>query len=140
MQVQEFKCLYLRYQSLVDYTPAQDIQCCNLHFHGQEWHACILINMDCGWRDYTCAHLLSLLRCTLPSGDQHDVAIVWLFQLSTWKPNTQIENCEVLDENLKRPRLVMMKYFIRGVHMVPVFSTKESRFILNDLVDGDIFL
>lgn len=34
----------------------------------------------------------------------------------------------------------MMKYFIWGAHMVPVFSTKEGRFILNDLVDGDIFL
>lgn len=95
--------------------------------------------MDCGARDYTCARLLSLLRCTLPSGDQHDIAIVQPFKPSGWKPNTEIENCEILDE-VKTPRLVMMKYLIRGAHMVPIFSTKEGRFILNDLVDGDMYL
>lgn len=138
-QIQEFKCLYLQYQSMVDFTPAQDIQRCSPCFQGQERRDCVLINMDCGTRAYTCARLLSLLRCAVPSGNQHDVAIVHLFKPSSWKPSTSIENSEILDE-MNKPQLVLMKYLIRGAHMVPVFCTKEGRFILNDLVDGDIFL
>lgn len=95
--------------------------------------------MDSGNRDFTCGRLLTLLRCTLPSGDQHDIAVVRLFKPCNWKPNTSIENCDVLAEE-RNPRFVMMKYLVRGAHIVPIFSAKEARFVLNDLVDGDIFL
>lgn len=95
--------------------------------------------MQSGRSDFTCARLRVLLRCTLPSGDEQDIAVVHLFKHSTWRPRTPIEGCSVLDE-AREPRFVMLKYMLRGAHIIPIFSTKAGRFVLNDLVDGDMFL
>ena len=67
------------------------------------------------------------------------MAVVHTFKPSSWKPKTNIEGCHVLEESME-PRFVMLKYLIRGAHMIPVFETKDGRFMLNDLIDSDIFL
>lgn len=139
MKVRTFRCLYLRYQSLEDWTGARDILRCNPNFHHAERYDCTLINMKSGPNDFTCARLQLLVRCTLPRGDEYDIAVVHLFKHSKWRASTQIEGCNVLEE-AQEPQFVMLKYMIRGAHMIPIFCTKEGRFILNDLVDGDMFL
>jgi hypothetical protein len=95
--------------------------------------------MDSDYGDFTCARLQALLRCILPSGDLHDIAVVRLFKSSSWKPNTEIDGCAVLKE-AKDLQFVMVKYLIRGAHMIPIFDIKTDQFILNDLIDPDMFL
>jgi hypothetical protein len=89
--------------------------------------------------NFTCARLQLLLRCFIPSGAEHDIAVVRIFKYSSWQPKTSIEGCHILEE-AEEPRFVMLKYMIRGAHIIPIFSTKAGRFVLNDLIDGDMFL
>ena len=95
--------------------------------------------MGSDYGDFTCASLRALFRCTLPSGGKHDVGVVRYFRSSTWKPKTQIDGCPVLRED-KDLHFVMVKYLIRGAHMIPIFDTKTDKFFLNDLIDPDMFL
>lgn len=95
--------------------------------------------MASSYADFTCACLKVLFCCRLPSGEKHDIAIVHLFKSSSWKPKTNIDGCQVLEE-VNEPQFVMLKYLIRGAHMIPVFDTKDGRFMLNDLIDSDMFL
>ena len=138
IQVQTFKCLHLRYQSLENWTTARDILRCNPKFHGEERYDCTLINMNSGRESFTCARLQVLFRCILSSGEEHDIAIVRTFKYSSWRPNTPIEGCYILEA--QEPQFVMLKYMIRGAHIIPIFSTRAGRFVLNDLIDGDMFL
>jgi hypothetical protein len=112
---------------------------CNPKFHREECYDCVVINMDSDGDGLPCARLQDLLHCTLPSGDEHDVAVIRMFKDSTWRPNTLIARCPIQAE-ANEPRFVMLKYLIRGAHMIPIFSTKKGQFILNDLVDADMFL
>jgi len=138
IQVQTFKCLHLRYQSLKNWKGARDILRCNPKFHGEERYDCALINMNSGRESFTCARLKVLLRCTLSSGEEHDIAIVRTFKYSSWHPNTSIEGRHILEA--REPQFVMLKYMIRGAHIIPIFSTRAGRFVLNDLIDSDMFL
>jgi hypothetical protein len=67
------------------------------------------------------------------------MAVVHLFKQSSWKSKTNIAGCHVIEE-VNEPRFVMLRYLIRGAHMIPVFDTKAGRFMLNDLIDSDMFL
>lgn len=134
-----FKCLYLQYQSCENWSIVRDILRCNPSFYDRERYDCTLINMASNYGDFTCARVIAIFRCKLPSGSTHDIAAVRLFKRSQWKPKTIIDGCPVLDE-ANVSRYVMIKYLTRGVHMIPVFDTKDGRFILNDVVDFDIFL
>ena len=95
--------------------------------------------MDSDYGDFTCAVLQALFRCTLPSGEKHDIAVLRFFRSSTWKPKTRIDGCTVLKE-AKDLHFVMVKYMIRGAHIIPIFDTKTDNFFLNDLIDSDMFL
>ncbi|KIM72356.1 hypothetical protein PILCRDRAFT_93491 [Piloderma croceum F 1598] len=68
-----------------------------------------------------------------------DCIVVHTFKHTKWQPSTPIDGCNMLEE-VREPQFVMLKYMIRGAHMIPIFCTKEGRFLLNDLIDGDIFL
>lgn len=96
--------------------------------------------MDSDYGDFKCASLRALFRCMLPSGETHDIAVLRFFRSSTWKPKTKIEGCAVLKED-KDLHFVMVKYMIRGAHIIPIFDTKTDKFFLNnDLIDPDMFL
>ena len=100
----------------------------------------MLINMDSDYYgEFACARLHALFRCTLPSGGNHDIAVARMFKSSRWKPRTEIEGCPVLEE-AKGLQFVMIKYLIRGAHMIPIFDTKTDKFLLDDLIDGDMFI
>ena len=118
---------------------AWDIVRCNPKFHGEERYDCVAINMDSDHGHVPCARLQLVLRCVLSSGNKHDVAVVRMFKRGAWRPNTSIAGSPVLEE-ANKPQFVMLKYLIRGAHLIPIFCTKEGRFFLNDLVDADIFL
>ena len=89
--------------------------------------------------DFTCAQLEAILHCSLQSGETEDVVVVRTFKKSKWKPKTTFKGCYVLEEETQ-PRFVLAKYLTRGAHIVPVFDTQCGRFILNDLIDFDMFL
>jgi hypothetical protein len=54
-----------------------------------------------------------------------------MFKRGAWRPNTSIAGSPVLEE-ANKPRFVMLKYLIRGAHLIPIFCTKEGQFFLND--------
>ncbi|KII90328.1 hypothetical protein PLICRDRAFT_107314, partial [Plicaturopsis crispa FD-325 SS-3] len=138
MPIQEYKCVYIHYQSLEDWTASRDILRCSDSFHGKRRRDCVIINMDSP--GLTCARILGIYRCTLPSGKLQDIALVRMFQSSSWKPNTFWDGCQVCDE-AKEPMFVMMEYLVRGAHMIPAFESRsDARFYLDDLSDPDMYL
>ncbi|KAI0313191.1 hypothetical protein OF83DRAFT_1065930, partial [Amylostereum chailletii] len=129
---------YLEYQSQEDWTSACDILRCNASFHGRERHDCVLVNDDSP--HLSCARLCALLRCTLHAGKSCDVAVVTLLHPDSWKPRTFWSNCRVYKE-VEEPVFVLPQFFIRGAHMIPAFGCNHpQRFILNDLIDPNMFL
>ncbi|KAJ7923822.1 hypothetical protein B0H13DRAFT_1463328, partial [Mycena leptocephala] len=70
----------------------------------------------------------------------HDIAVVGMLKKSNWTPKTKWAGCRVYDEK-KSLDLVLVKYLIRGAHMIPVSdANKPSLAYLNDLIDGDMFV
>ncbi|KAJ7651757.1 hypothetical protein B0H17DRAFT_1215217 [Mycena rosella] len=138
INVKQFRCIRLRYQSLEDWTEAVDILRCNPRFFNNRRYDYVIINDDPG--DLTFAHLVEVFRCKLPDESLHDIALVNMLKRSKWMPKTKWAGCKVYEEQ-KATEFVMLKYLVRGAHMIQVFETnKPSLTFLNDLVDGDIFL
>ncbi|KII82987.1 hypothetical protein PLICRDRAFT_58595 [Plicaturopsis crispa FD-325 SS-3] len=57
-QIRPYKCLYLKYQSLEDWTEGCDILRCSEEFHTRERHDCVLVNIELP--GLTCARLRGL--------------------------------------------------------------------------------
>jgi hypothetical protein len=117
-----------------------DILRCNPDFHSNLRYDHVLVNQNDNDRDLTMAHLVELLRCRLPDQSTHDITVVRMLKPSKWVPKTKWAGVRVYDEK-KSLDFVMIKYLIRGAHMITVFDTKKpSMTYLNDLIDGDMFL
>ncbi|KII85171.1 hypothetical protein PLICRDRAFT_57110 [Plicaturopsis crispa FD-325 SS-3] len=140
IKIRPYKCLYLKYQSLEDWSEARDIMRCSSRFHQRERRDCVLVNTE--GSDLTCARLCGLFACYLPSGRTCDVALVQYFKSTKWRPRTEWAGCRVYEEKaISRTEFVMLRFLVRGVHMIPAFdSLKPPIHYLNDTVDGDIFL
>ena|ERR1700761_5982692 len=100
---------------------------------------CVNVNLSDDTLDFS-AHMLYLFRCRLPSSREEDIALVQLFKLSRWSPNTVWENCWVLEDG--RTMFVLPRYFIRGAHHINTFgcAKEASMFYLNDVIDSDWFI
>ncbi|KAF8585398.1 hypothetical protein K439DRAFT_1615941 [Ramaria rubella] len=133
-QITPYQCIYLNYRSLEDWTVKQDILRCNPCFHGRERYDCVVINTE----PMTFGRLQYVFSCEDSSGKQSDLALIRILHPSAWIPATKWEGCTVVEE--KNYRFVMLKYLLRGCHMIPTFEKKVGRYYLNDLVDGDAFL
>lgn len=137
-QIQVFKCVYVTYQSLEDWSEARDILRCNADFHQHERHDCVIINENSPGT--TVARLRSLLRCRLPSGKMIDLALIHAFTESRWRPYTKWDNCQIREEATESS-FILMDYIVRGALMCPVFGSENSRLhYLVDTVDGDMLL
>ncbi|KAJ7201091.1 hypothetical protein GGX14DRAFT_659051 [Mycena pura] len=137
-QIQRHHCIRLRYQSSEDWTEQRDILRCNPMFFGSARYDHVLVNHNPA--DLTVARLVELMRCKLSDDSIHDIAIVHMLKPSKWVPKTKWAGVRVYDES-KSLNFVMVKYLIRGAHMIPVFdANKPSSTFLNDLIDGDMFL
>ncbi|KAJ7325814.1 hypothetical protein DFH08DRAFT_916907 [Mycena albidolilacea] len=138
IMIRRFKYVHISYQSLEDWRGARDIFRCNPSFHHNVRYVCVLVNMTdpC----LHCARLRALLRCTLPSGRQTDVALVHMFESSRWKPRTRWVGCQIRDE-VKECSFLSMKHVIRGTLLAPVSGTSnEPTHFLIDTMDADMFL
>ncbi|KAF8582945.1 hypothetical protein K439DRAFT_1349884, partial [Ramaria rubella] len=134
VQITLYQCIYLNYRSLEDWTVKQDILRCNLCFYGRERYDCVVINTE----PMTSGRLQYVFSCEDSSGKRSDLALIRILHPSAWIPATKWEGCTVVEE--KNYRFVMLKYLLRGCHMIPTFEKKVGRYYLNDLVDGDAFL
>jgi len=138
-QLRPFHCLYLKYQSLEDWTQSEDILQCNPNFHGKPRYDSVLVNTDSP-SSLTCVKLQGLFRCILPSRVSYDIALVQTLKPDSWKPHTAWDGCRVYCAS-KTPTFIKMEYFIRGVCLCHAFNTRKERiFYLNNLIDPDIFL
>ena len=138
MQVQRYKCIVIRYQSVENWTEETDILRCNPKFHGRQRFDCVITHDDAP--TLSVARLCDLFRCWLPSGNSLDIALIHRFSNSRWKPKTMWDGCRVLDEE-QSTTLVQMDYLLRGVLVSPVSDqTGERSHYLIDSVDPDIFL
>ncbi|KAF8194006.1 hypothetical protein K438DRAFT_1542317, partial [Mycena galopus ATCC 62051] len=139
IMIRRFKCVHISYQSLEDWRGARDILRCNPSFHHNvRYDQCVLFNMmdPC----LHCARLRALLRCTLPSGRQTDVALVHMFESSRWKPRTRWAGCQIRDE-VKECSFLSMEHLIRGALLAPVsVASNEPTHFLIDTMDADMFL
>ncbi|KAF8980125.1 hypothetical protein BDQ17DRAFT_1517813 [Cyathus striatus] len=117
--VKSFKCLYINYQSVEDWTESHDILRCNPSFNEHEWYDCVLVNSDSN----------GTLVARLRSLKEIDMALVHAFNDHTWKPNTMWKNCQIFNED-SNSSFLLMDYIIHGALMCPAFDT----------VDGDMFL
>ncbi|KIJ48583.1 hypothetical protein M422DRAFT_162395 [Sphaerobolus stellatus SS14] len=132
--INRYQCIYLRYRSLENWEEKQDILRCNPDFYNKPRHDCIVINTD----PISFGRIYALFSCQSPSKTRHDIALIGKFQATKWKPKTRWDGCKVFEE--KGYDFVLIKYFIRGCHMVPAFENSGKVYYLNDLVDGDAFL
>ncbi|KAJ7822282.1 hypothetical protein B0H14DRAFT_3089030 [Mycena olivaceomarginata] len=136
--MRNFKCVHISYQSLEDWRGARDILRCNPSFHHNVRYDCLLVNLT--EPGLHCARLRALLRCTLPSGRQIDIALVRMFQASRWKPRTLWAGCQIRDE-AKEFSFLSMEHVIRGALLAPVSgASDEPTHFLIDTVDADMFL
>jgi hypothetical protein len=111
---------------------------CNTSFHGEPRFDCVIIHDDAA--DLSVARLCDLIRCSLPSGKEVDLALVRRFSRSHWKPKTVWSGCRVLDEDSKSS-LVSMEYVLRGALLCPVSQREdEGAHYFVDTVDSDMFL
>ncbi|KAF7347043.1 hypothetical protein MVEN_01458100 [Mycena venus] len=138
IMIRRFKCVHISYQSLEDWRGARDILRCSPSFHHNVRYDCVLVNMvDPGLH---CARLRALLRCTLPSGRQIDIALVHMFEPSRWKPRTRWAGCQIRDE-VKEYSFLSMEHVVRGALLAPVSgASNEPTHFLIDTIDADMFL
>ncbi|KAK6966659.1 hypothetical protein R3P38DRAFT_3245630 [Favolaschia claudopus] len=124
IQVRLFKCANITYQSLEDWRGLRDIVRCNPSFHKQRRQDCVLFDSDAPGMSF--ARLSALIRCTLESKRQFDVALVQTFKPSKWRPNTNWAGCQV-HERTKEYSLLLMDYVIRGALLTPARGTTKER-------------
>ncbi|KAJ7092944.1 hypothetical protein B0H15DRAFT_938487 [Mycena belliarum] len=138
IMIRSFKCVHLSYQSLEDWRGARDIIRCNNSFHGRTRFDCFLVNLTDPGLHF--ARVRSLLRCSLPSGRQIDVALVHMFVPSRWKPRTRWAGYQIRDEE-RESSFLSMEHVIRGALLEPVASSaKEAAHFVIDTIDADMFL
>ncbi|KAJ7430758.1 hypothetical protein B0H11DRAFT_2390246, partial [Mycena galericulata] len=135
--IRPFRCIFIHYTSLEDWTDQCDVLRCNPSFqvNHEERFDCVVINMDDD--PLTFGRILFLFQCRLPSGRTEDIALVRLFKKSTWRPKTLWKNCRIFEDG--RTMFILPRYFVRGAHMVNCFGcNKEDRtFYLDDVADFD---
>jgi len=137
-QIQEFKCLTLRYQSLDDWRMGTDIMRCNSDFHGRNRHDCIIVDGSNRSTDF--ARLAALLRCWLPSGTILDLVLIQRTSPSRWRPSTMWDGCRVVEQQ-QRTSLILAESAIRGALLCPISNDDDEKaFYVVDTVDGDMYL
>ncbi|KAJ7624177.1 hypothetical protein B0H17DRAFT_884530, partial [Mycena rosella] len=99
---------------------------------------CDHVIIDDNPEDLTFAHL-EVFRCKPPDESLHNIGLVNMLTPSKWVPKTKWAGCRVYEEK-KTTRFIMLKYLVRGTHMIPVFDVpRKDLTFLNDIIDGDIF-
>ncbi|KIJ35457.1 hypothetical protein M422DRAFT_180706 [Sphaerobolus stellatus SS14] len=129
-----YQCIYLHYRSLENWQEIRDILRCNPNFYSNPRYDCVIINTQ----PISFARLYALFSCQGPSKIKHYIALIGKFRATKWKPKTVWDGCRVFEE--KEYDFVLLKYLIRGCHMIPAFEKSGKMFYLNDLVDGDAFI
>ncbi|KAJ7454220.1 hypothetical protein FB451DRAFT_1184971 [Mycena latifolia] len=111
---------------------------CNPSFFNNRRYGHVLVNDHPG--ELTVAHLVELFWCKLPEESLHEITLVNMLKPSKWVPKMKWAGVQIYEEK-KATQFVMLKYLVRGAHMIPAFdASKPSLTFLNDLIDGDIFL
>ncbi|KIJ46748.1 hypothetical protein M422DRAFT_249917 [Sphaerobolus stellatus SS14] len=76
-----------------------------------------------------------------PRPDLYGMVIVGAYEYErrrSWRLQTKREGCRVLEQ--KRYSFALMKYLVRGCHLIPTFEKEEGRYYLNDFVVNDAFI
>ncbi|KIJ29641.1 hypothetical protein M422DRAFT_188185, partial [Sphaerobolus stellatus SS14] len=92
---------------------------------------CVIINTS----PITFARLEFIFTCEDMSKRRCDIAPVRGLEYSKWRSRTEWEGYTALEENSYS--LSLLKYPIRGCHLIPTFEEDEGKYYLNDLVDSD---
>ncbi|KIJ24430.1 hypothetical protein M422DRAFT_274777 [Sphaerobolus stellatus SS14] len=135
LTIAPYQCLYLTYMSLEDWREKRDILRCNPSFYDRPRYDCVVVNMN----PVTFARLEFIFTCQDTSKRQYDIALVHMLEASKWRPNTKWEGCRVLEEK-GLYQFILLKYLIRGCHLIPATDKGTGKYYLNDLVDSDAFV
>ena len=86
------------------------------------------------------ARLISLLRIETNHGMRFDLAFVYRFKNSKWKPRTFWDGCRVV-ECSKKPQFLPLDCVARGALLAHAYGTQcDDLFFVMDTVDGDMYL
>ncbi|KIJ30780.1 hypothetical protein M422DRAFT_267613 [Sphaerobolus stellatus SS14] len=130
-----YQCLYLTSMSLEDWREKRDILRCNPSFYDRPRYDCVVINTS----PVTFVRLEFIFTCQGTSKRQYDTALVHMLEASKWRPNTEWEGCRVLEEK-GLYQFILLKYIIRGCHLIPATDKGTGKYYLIDLVDSDAFV
>ncbi|KAJ7791390.1 hypothetical protein B0H14DRAFT_2395645, partial [Mycena olivaceomarginata] len=138
VMVQSFRAVHIEFQSMVNWSPQRDILRCNPKFYGRPRYDCVLYNAESD--PLSLARLIGLLRCTIPGGAKFDLAFVYRFKNSKWKPRTFWRGCRVVEE-CRRPEFLPLEHVARGALLAHAWGTKRTNlFFPIDTIDDDMFL
>lgn len=130
--------MHIEFQSMVNWSPQRDILRCNPKFYGRPRYDCVLYNAESD--PLSLARLIGLLRCTIPGGAKFDLAFVYRFKNSKWKPRTFWRGCRVVEE-CRRPEFLPLEHVARGALLAHAWGTKRTNlFFPIDTIDDDMFL
>jgi hypothetical protein len=123
----------------VNWYPERDFLRCSPQFHGRERYDSVLFNADDD--PLALARLIALFHVETPHGMKFDLAFVYRFKNSKWKPRTFWDGCRVVERS-KKPQFLPLEYVARGALLAPAYGTPDDHdlFFAMDTVDDDMFL
>jgi hypothetical protein len=84
--------------------------------------------------------LVGLLRCTIPGNSTFDLAFVYRFKNSKWKPRTIWKGCRVVEE-CGRPEFLPLEHVARGALLARAWGSERTNLYFPiDTIDDDMFL
>ena len=123
-----------------DFELTRDLLHCKAKFFGEPRYDCAILNDDSP--DITLVRLHGLYRCKVARKRWEDIAHVSYFRETSYKPWNPWEGCCVREQETKK-EFILVKYLVRGAHMIPVFNAPSSRlnhYYLDDCIDNDMFV
>ncbi|KAJ7709357.1 hypothetical protein B0H14DRAFT_2415016, partial [Mycena olivaceomarginata] len=138
IMVQSFRAVHIDFQSMVDWAPQRDIMRCSPQFYGRPRYDCVLYNAESD--PLSLARLVGLLRCTIPGNSTFDLAFVYRFKNSKWKPRTIWKGCRVVEE-CGRPEFLPLEHVARGALLARAWGSERTNLYFPiDTIDDDMFL
>jgi hypothetical protein len=137
LQLETFKSVKIKYQSLEHFREAHDILRCNPSFHSRPRFDSILLNTT----DAPFGRIEGLFRCRIAgSSTVYELMLVQALRPCKWHPPTSWDNCQVVEP--AGPLIIAAKYAVRGALLTDVDLEGGSgkRYIVEDCIDADMFL
>jgi hypothetical protein len=121
---------------MVDWRCERDILRCNPSFHGLPHYDCLIFSAEDDL--LAMGRIRYLFRCHLPHRVSLDLAMIWPYRASTWKPRTRTNY--PIREKGSRPIFISLEHVTRGAVLTPIFGAPREVFYVVDCVNENMYL